>query len=148
VTSRSESDDVYSDEPWLSIRWDNEHECVHSEWKAFATSAEFRAGLMKGLKAIQEKHSTRYLTDSRKVKVIVREDQQWVNETWIPVAAAAGLRRLAVVLADTGLGKMTVEEIVNLNDNERGVLSQTFTSVREAMKWLAVDEEQTKDNPR
>jgi hypothetical protein len=146
VTSPSESGDVYSDEPWLSIRWDNEHKWVHSEWRAFANSVEFRAGLMKGLQAIQEKHATRYLTDSRKVKVVVREDQQWVNETWILLAAAAGLKRLAVVVADTGLGKMTVEEIVNLNDNERGVLSRTFTSITEAMKWLA--EEQIEGDPR
>jgi hypothetical protein len=61
-------------------------------------------------------------------------------------AAAAGLKRLAVVVADTGLGKMTVEEIVNLNDNERGVLSRTFTSITEAMKWLA--EEQIEGDPQ
>lgn len=45
----SRLDDVYADQPWLYIRWDNEHKCVYSEWKAFANSAEFRAGLMKGL---------------------------------------------------------------------------------------------------
>jgi hypothetical protein len=128
---------VYVDEPWLFMRWDDEHQCVYSEWKGFANSPEFRSALMKGLEAIREHNATRYLTDSRKVKVIVREDQEWVNDSWIPMAAADGLKRLAVVLADSGLGKLVVEEIVQMNDNERGVVSRTFRSVPEALKWLA-----------
>ena len=44
----SRLDDVQSDALWLYIRWDNEHKCAYLEWKAFASSAEFRAGLMKG----------------------------------------------------------------------------------------------------
>ena len=95
---------------------------------------------MKGLQAIREKKAVSYLADTRKVKVVVAKDQQWVNETWIPLAAAAGLKRLAVVLAGSGMGRIAVEEIVNLNDNERGVLSRTFTAVPQALAWLAVDE--------
>lgn len=131
-------DEVYADEPWLSIRWDSEHKCVYAEWKGFATTVEFRAGLMKGLQAIREKQAVSYVSDARKIKVIVGKDQQWVNETWIPLAAAVGLKRLAIVLAGSGMGKIAVEETVSLNDNERGVLSRTFTSVPQAMTWLAV----------
>jgi hypothetical protein len=135
------SDIVYVDQPWLSLRWDDEHKCVYSEWRAFANSAEFRSGLMNGLEAIRENHATRYLTDTRKVKVIVREDQEWVNETWIPLAVADGLKRVAVVLAGAGLGRVTVEEVVNSNDPERGLVSRTFSSVTEALKWLAEGEQ-------
>lgn len=42
------SDDIYVDAPYLSIRWDSVNHLVHAEWKAFANSAEFRAGLSKG----------------------------------------------------------------------------------------------------
>ena len=42
------------DEPWLHLYWDSKHNCVISEWKAFANSAEFRAGVMKGLLAVWE----------------------------------------------------------------------------------------------
>jgi len=35
---------VYLDKPWLVIRWNPDHLCVHAEFKAFANTAEFRAG--------------------------------------------------------------------------------------------------------
>jgi hypothetical protein len=74
--------DVYADEPWLTIRWDSAHNCVHGEWKAFATSVEFRAGLMKGLEAIRDKRATGYVSDTRKAKSFdtLAEAFRWVAE--------------------------------------------------------------------
>ena len=128
-------DDVYVDEPWLLMKWDSENKCVHSVWKGFANSAEFRAALMKGLQAVRERHATGYVSDTRMIKVIVHEDQKWANETVIPAMAAAGLRRMAMVIANSGLGKITVEEIVKMVDN-KPLLMRTFTAVTPALKWV------------
>lgn len=130
------TDDVYLDEPWLSIRWDSVHRYVHSEWKAFATSVEFRAGLMKGLQAIRENHALGYLSDTRKIKVIVRKDVIWAHETWGRLATAAGLKRLGLVRAQAGLGKMTVDEIVALVDDD-ALLVRAFDSLDAALKWVS-----------
>jgi hypothetical protein len=127
--------DVYVDEPWLTIWWDRSCNCVHGQWKAFATSAEFRAGLMKGLEAIKDKRATAYVSDTRKVKVIVQKDQAWVRETWIPLAVAEGLKRIALVTGAAGLGKTTVLEIVKQVDDE--VLLRSFDTLAEAFDWLA-----------
>jgi len=128
--------DLYLDEPWVTIRWDEARQCVHTEWKAFANSAEFRAALMRALDAIRDKGSVRYLSDTRKVKVVVREDQTWANESWVPLLVAAGVKRFALVMAPTGLGKQTVQDVIDLVDN-RGLLVRGFTSVDEARTWLA-----------
>ena len=64
-------------EPWVSIRWDAIHKCVFTEWKAFANSAEFRAALMRALDAIKDHRAVVYLSDTRKVKVVVHKDQDW-----------------------------------------------------------------------
>jgi hypothetical protein len=128
-------DDVFLDEPWVSMRWNRIHKCVESTWKGFANSGEFRAALGRGLQVIREKHAIGYLSDTRKIKVIVAEDQRWVNDTVIPLMAAAGLRRMALVTADTGLGKVTVEEIVHMVDN-KGLLMRTFDSMPAAIKWV------------
>lgn len=128
-------DDIYVDEPWLLMRWDSENKCVHSVWKGFANSAEFRAALMQGLQAVRDRHATGYVSDTRMIKVIVHEDQAWANETVIPAMAAAGLRRLAMVTANSGLGKITVEEIVKMVDN-KPLLMRTFSSVTPALKWV------------
>ena len=128
------ADQVYLDEPWLYLCWDASHSVVRSEWKGFANSAEFRAGVMKGLQAVRERQAVAYLSDTRKVKVIVREDQKWANETAAPLLAAAGLKRMAVVVADAGLGKVTVEETLRMI-NVQGLRIRTFNSKPEAMKW-------------
>lgn len=128
--------DVYLDEPWVSIRWDGVHHCVHTEWKAFANSSEFRAALMSALDAIRDRQAIQYLSDTRKVKVVVHEDQAWANEVWIPLLVDAGVKRFALVTATSGLGKLTVEEVIKLVDN-RGLLMRGFDSLDEAQKWLA-----------
>jgi hypothetical protein len=129
-------DGIYVDEPWVLMRWDGVHQIVHSEWKAFANSSELRAALLRGIDAIRDHHARAYLTDTRKVKVIVRNDQEWIKETWFPLAIAAGLKRIAVVTATHGLGKVTVEEVVGLADDQ-GLMSKAFGSVEAGQRWIA-----------
>ncbi len=129
-------DGVYVDQPWLLMRWDAAHHIVHSEWRAFANSAELRAALLRGLDAIKDHKALGYLSDTRKVKVIVQADQEWIKETWLPLAIGAGLKRIAVVTATQGLGKMTVEDLVGLTDDQ-GLQSRIFASVEAGWRWAS-----------
>lgn len=124
------------DEPYLSIRWDSVHQHVLTEWKAFANSTELRTSLLKGVQAIRDNKAVAYVSDARKLRVITQDDQQWVKDSWLPLAAGAGLKRVAFVTASTGLGKLTVEDvsaIINVN----GLQSRTFDSMVDARKWVA-----------
>lgn len=128
--------DVYVDEPYVSIRWDALHMHVLSEWKGFANSEELRAALLKGIQAITDNRAAAYVSDARKLKVIVHEDQRWIQEKWMPLALQAGLRRLAFVTADTGLGRLTIQDVVVLVDHH-GLESRTFSSIAAARHWVA-----------
>jgi hypothetical protein len=129
-------DDVYVDEPYLSIRWDRVHRHVLSEWRAFANSIELRASLLKGIQAIRDNQAAAYVSDARKLKVIVHADQKWIHDKWMPLAQEAGLKRLAFVTATTGLGKLTVEDVSGLVDHEE-LQSRTFDSMTAARQWVA-----------
>jgi hypothetical protein len=129
-------DGVYVDQPWLLMRWDKAHQIVHSEWRAFANSAELRAGLLRGIEAIKDHRAIGYLTDTRKVRVVVHSDQEWIKQTWLPLAIEAGLKRIAVVIASSGLGKATVEDVVGLTE-EQGLQSRTFDSLSAARSWAS-----------
>ncbi|HEV2028834.1 MAG TPA: hypothetical protein VGS16_09920 [Candidatus Dormibacteraeota bacterium] len=129
-------DGVYVDLPWLLMRWDAVHQLVHSEWRGFANSAELRASLLRGIDAIKDHNAIGYLTDTRKVKVVVHDDQEWIKQTWLPLAIKAGLKRIAVVTAASGLGKLTVEDVVGLAD-DRGLQSRTFGSLEAGRKWAS-----------
>jgi hypothetical protein len=128
--------DVYVDEPYLSIRWDGVNQHVLSEWRGFANSAELQAGLLKGIQAISDNHAAAYVSDARKLKVIIHEDQRWVQEKWLPLAMQAGLRRLAFVTASTGLGQATIKDLVVLVDHH-GLEARTFSSIPAARRWVA-----------
>jgi hypothetical protein len=127
---------VYLDKPYLSVRWHCESECLHVEWKSFATGLEFRFGTTRLLTAIKDSATTALVIDTRKLEPIALQDQVWIRDTWLPRAAAAGLRRFALVVARDGLGRSTIDEVRgNLGSASAGFDSREFASLSEAIKW-------------
>ena len=127
-------DQIYLDEPYLSIRWRGGQQILYAEWKGFATSEEFRAALLTGLRAIREHHVVGYVSDARKAKVFVAEDQKWAMTDWAPQAVAAGLQRMAMVTAESGLAKSIAEDVSKQIDHH-GLSMRTFDSVGAATVW-------------
>jgi hypothetical protein len=128
--------DVYLDEPWLSIRWDGAHNCVNAEFKAFAPSADFRAATLKIVEAIRDKHAVSLVSDNRRLEGVTNEDQLWLRDTWMPMAVTAGIKRIAVVMAHQGLGKIASEEIIS-KFGKTAFTTRTFYSLAEATSWVA-----------
>jgi len=129
-------EDVHLNEPWLSVHWDGEHGCVHAEFKAFANSAEFRAGTEKILDAIRLRRAKALVSDNRGLEGVTQIDQLWLRDTWMPEAVAAGVARIAVVLAHRGLGRIASEDIIS-RFGKTEFVTRTFDSVPEALTWLA-----------
>lgn len=127
-------DEVYLDEPYISIRWRGTPQLLYAEWKGFATSAEFRSALLTGVRAMRERHVVSYVSDGRKAKLVLPEDEQWAREVWLPQAVAAGLKRMAVVTASAGLSKMAYEDAAHAMDSH-GLSMRTFDSVDAATTW-------------
>ena len=127
---------VYLDKPWLTIRWDAEHRCVHAEFKAFANSAEFRAGCQTVMTAIKERKAVSLISDNRRLEGVTGEDQLWLRDTWFPQAVATGLTRIAAVLAPRGLGRIASEEIIRQAAKDKLII-RTFDSIAQALKWVA-----------
>jgi hypothetical protein len=127
-------DETFLDEPYLSIRWRAVPKILYAEWKGFATSAEFRAALLVGIRAIRERHVVGYVSDARKAKVVVAEDEQWARAVWLPQAVDAGLKRMAIVTASTGLAKHAFESAATQIDSH-GLSMRTFDSVVAATVW-------------
>jgi hypothetical protein len=135
---------VYVDEPYLSVCRRVGSQCLHQEWKGFATSLEFRSGQTLLLAAIQNSGTTALVSDTRKLEVVTSEDQLWIRDTWLPLAAAAGLKRVALLVARHGLGKFAMDEMQRqvrsqiasrVHDATETFMSREFDSVEEATKW-------------
>jgi hypothetical protein len=131
-------DDVHLDERYLSIYWDREHRCVYAAFKSFATSVEFREGTMKIIEAIRARRAAALISDNRKLEGVSDADQGWIQDTWVPLAEAAGLKRIAVVLAHQGLGKFVSEQIIS-RFTEKDFVTRTFDTLAAANKWIVSD---------
>jgi hypothetical protein len=129
-------DDVYLDEPYLFIRWNDEHRSIYAIFKSFTTSVEFREGLMKIIDAIKDRRAIALVSDNRKLEGVSDFDQLWIRDTWVPMAEAAGLKRVAVVLAHQGLGKFVSESIIR-QIGKTAYVTRTFDSLPEANAWVA-----------
>jgi len=127
-------DETYLDEPYLSIRWRSVPRMLYAEWKGFATSAELRSALLTGIEAIRERHVLAYVSDARKARVMLPEDELWARDVWLPQAVAAGLRRMAMVTAKTGLAKVILEDVGRKFD-QHGLEMRSFDSVAAATTW-------------
>jgi SpoIIAA-like len=127
-------DEIFLDEPYISIRWRALPKVLYAEWKGFATSAEFRAALLTGVRAIKARHVVGYVSDARMAKVVVPEDAKWGQDVWLPQAVAAGLQRMAIVTASAGLAKAAYDDAAT-EMNSHGLLMRTFHSVEAAIVW-------------
>ncbi|MGA7911350.1 MAG: hypothetical protein WB682_05275 [Candidatus Dormiibacterota bacterium] len=63
--------------------------------------------------------------------VFLSEDDLWGKDVWLPAAVAAGHKRMAVVTADTVLGKAQLEQFAQEIDNH-GLAMRKFDSVAAA----------------
>jgi hypothetical protein len=122
-------DETFLDEPYLSIRWRAVPKILYAKWKGFATSAEIRAALLTGIRAIRERHVVGYVSDARKAKVVLPKDEKWGREVWLLQAVAAGLQRR--VTAPTGLAKVVFDSAAGAIDSH-GLSMRTFKSVAAA----------------
>jgi hypothetical protein len=132
--THSIGDEVYLDEPYLSIRWRSVPRILYAEWKGFATSAELRAALLTGVRAIRERHVVGYVSDARRAKVFLPDDEKWAMTVWLPQAVEAGLQRMAMVTAAAGLAKTIFTDVAHQIDNH-GLSMRTFDSVAAATVW-------------
>ena len=99
---------------------------------------QFVDSLEASLVAIKKHRASRGLVDSRYQKAVPQPDQDWVNRDWFPRALAAGLRRLALVIPESALAMMSIEDVLS---RVRGTMLHVeyFATAAQARTWLLAD---------
>lgn len=130
---------VYLDTPHVLVQWDSSTRSVVLEWRDFAYGDEYRAALDKVVQALEENRSNKLLSDSRRMKAIPQDDQEWLIKDWVPRSTKAGLKHLAIVLPKSTLGQMTLQRLAQVGPDKRLVSSDGtsyFETIEDAKKWL------------
>lgn len=131
----SPSHEIYWDVPYLSIYCDRQHTYVLSEWKGFSTSLELRAGSDKTLDAIRDTHAALLIVDNRRLEGVTPLDQIWIRDTFIQLLEAAGVSRVALVVAQHGLAKIATDAI-HSQSAKPVPDTRVFSTVSEAIAWV------------
>ncbi len=139
----STSDGVGREGARLSIRWDEAHKSVNADWQGFFNTVEFRDAATKLVEEIKSRKATSTVCDIQKLEVVIHTDQLWIRDTWVPLALASGLKRIAVVVALQGLAKFAADAMIRLV-GRTGIETRFFNSLDDAMKWLDAEEKQSK----
>jgi hypothetical protein len=118
------------------VTYDPEGGCVTMSWRRYAPEA-FRASNERVLGALNETRADRLLGEIESLDHVAEGDLAWLARDWIPRAAQAGLRRVALVTPSFGLGHAGV---LLVGEQVPASLELAYFDDREtARAWLTED---------
>jgi hypothetical protein len=131
---------IYFDTSYAFVEWDEANRFVLLEWRDFAFGEGYRLALNKVIEALTNHGSTKLLADSRKMRAIPQEDQEWLMKDWVPRSQKAGLKHSAVVIPKTMLGQLSLKQLMKAGSGPNRYVSTDgasyFETVEDAKKWL------------
>jgi hypothetical protein len=119
-----------------NIYFDKEINSVVMEWDGYATSKQFKQGTELMLNTLIKNNCIKVLADIKDMKIIAMEDQQWLNEEFLPRATKFGFKAIAIIKPDYYFNKVAVETISYKVDKDKLTIN-FFDNADEAREWLS-----------
>ena len=119
-----------------NIYFDGEINSVVMEWNGYATSKQFKQGTELMLNMLIKNNCSKVLADIKDMKIIAMEDQQWLNEEFLPRATTFGFKAIAIVKPHYYFNKVAVETVSYKVDKEKLTIN-FFDNSEEAKEWLS-----------
>ena len=119
-----------------NIYFDKDLDCVVMDWDGYATSKQFKQGTELMLNTLIQNSCSKVLADIKDMKIIAMEDQQWLNEEFLPRATTFGFKAIAIVKPDYYFNQVAVETISYKVDKDKLTIN-FFDNLEEAKTWLS-----------
>ena len=119
-----------------NIYFDENINAVVMEWNGYATSKQFKEGTELMLNTLIKNNCSKVLADIKDMKIIGMEDQQWLNEEFLPRATKFGFKAIAIIKPNYYFNKVAVETISYKADKEKLTIN-FFDNIDEAKEWLS-----------
>ena len=108
---------------------------VTMEWKGYANSAQFREGTERMLEELTRHKVHKVLGNIRDMVLISAEDQQWLQDVFLPRAIHQGFKAIALVRPVHYFNKVAVESVAYKVQDE-SLKIRMFNELSEAIEWL------------
>lgn len=119
-----------------NIYFDKDINAVVMEWDGYATSKQFKQGTELMLNILIKNNCSKVLADIKDMKIIAMEDQQWLNEEFLPRATKFGFKAIAIIKPNYYFNKVAVETISYKADKNKLTIN-FFDNIDEAKEWLS-----------
>jgi hypothetical protein len=118
-----------------NIYFDSDIKTVVMQWEGYATSSQFKEGTEFMLNTLIKHKCDKVLADTREMVLIGREDQQWLEQHFLPRAIEFGFKAIALITPRHYFNKVAVENISYKVDKEKLAIN-FFDNIEEAKAWL------------
>ena len=119
-----------------NIYFDEQLDAVVMEWNGYATSKQFKEGTELMLNTLIKNNCSKVLADIKDMKIIAMEDQQWLNDVFLPRATKFGFKAIAIIRPAAYFNNVAVESISYKADKDKLTIN-FFDNVDEAKQWLS-----------
>lgn len=129
---------MYStDEDYLEIKLYEDSNFLYSKWKRSVSSEEYRAGVRKLMRLLQQEVYY-WVMDSEKLPTLIISEQQWLLRELCPLLANSQLKKLARIGNGDIFSDLVIE---NLAEQASQIYSYQLAfkqckTHEEAMEWL------------
>ncbi|MCC9138183.1 hypothetical protein ACFSKU_00365 [Pontibacter silvestris] len=120
--------------PYLIIEYNQKNNWIYNNWDGYVTKESVVTGSLAVLKAFESYHTPYGLNDNS--NLVGRWDHAitWIEEVWMPRAAAAGLRYYAHVVDKESFAAASSEEMIKRT--KRFFQMCSFDNITDAQAWL------------
>ena len=132
--------EILQSKKFMEIRLLNEYKCIEWEWKQPATVKDSKKLLNKIHEYFVKHNCDKINNIMQNMGVLPPELQEFVNTSWMPRMAQAGLKHVALVLPASASADYTVDKVRDQVVDQRektGIEEAAFGTVEEARAWIA-----------
>lgn len=122
-------------EPYVEIVIDKSTNVLTAKWFGFLKSDDVKKGCSLMTKYVKENHTKSHLSDHSQLRILSKEVQDYLTQTWFPEMEKVGLKKIGAVLSEDVFAAATVNKVNK--EAKVGRLSITsFGSEKACTDWL------------
>jgi hypothetical protein len=125
----------YFDSSFATVQYDERTGAVVGELREFVKGEPFQEYMDAIIDAIADQSTTKVIADTSSFEgALTEDDQVWSVQDWAPRAEEAGLETMALVMPESVLAKMSVDNIIEMTDDS--IKRDVFSDREKAEEWI------------
>jgi hypothetical protein len=127
---------ILRDDDHALVVADVQHALFRLTWKDYVPGHMLRRILIQAVMQVQQHRLRYWLSDSRSLGAILREDELWIRDELMPQLLRMGVERLAIIMSQDFFTRMSTDRLVDQGRSNAPFPVQMFDSTENAELWL------------